>query len=139
MRIISFLFVAAFLMQCTAKKVPAKETETSIYNKWILEEIIGFSESIDGNKGKPELTIRLSDSSYFGHSGCNSYRGDLIFGKGGVTFSPGLMTKMACDDKGLENAYLECLHSFTRLKTQNNKLLLFNREEILASFVIAKE
>ena len=130
----SLTIIVAFILtfQCSKKQEDA--TKAEITNKWVLEELVGFEHSIEGNKGRPVLNINMNDSTYNGHTGCNSYSGKLGFGKSGVKLLPALMTKMACDDKGLENAYMEILHSYKYYKLDGEKLKLFIGDEVIAVF-----
>jgi heat shock protein HslJ len=129
-----YLLIAAFFftMQCSKKK-QAEVIET-IDNTWQLVELTGFTHKLEGPKGAPVLTINMSDSTYNGNSGCNSYSGKLGFGKSGVSANPGLMTKMACEDNGLEMNYMNALHSATSFKLVDNKLNLYKKGTLLAVF-----
>jgi heat shock protein HslJ len=132
------IIVTSFLLAFQCNNKPDTATEPSLDNTWVLVELIDFTPKIEGNKGRPTLKLDFQDSSYSGHTGCNSYRGKVDFSKGEVRLKPALMTKMACDDHGLEKAYMAVLNSFNTYKVENRQLKLFTGDKLIAVFSLSE-
>lgn len=132
MRILLILFTMSLSLQCTNKKLP--KVEPTLDGSWQLVELTGFEYSLEGAKGNPVLIVKLDDKTYNGHTGCNSMSGTLLDTKSGIRFSDALMTRMACSDEGLEQAYLMALRSFTSYRFEDSRLVLMDNDKTLAVF-----
>ena len=108
MKTITIICAIMVVFQCSNKKELSQDY--SLNEKWVLAELADFNSLIKGPKGAPILEVHLDDSTYSGHSGCNSYNGKFRFSENKVRFLPALMTKMYCEDNGLETAYLESVY-----------------------------
>ncbi|QQS52453.1 MAG: META domain-containing protein [Bacteroidota bacterium] len=132
MRIFTLIFVLVLSLQCTNKKLP--KGEPTLEGSWQLVELTGFEYSLEGANGNPVLIVKLDAKTYNGHTGCNSMSGTLLDTKSGIRFSDALMTRMACNDEGLEQAYLIALRSFTSYRFEGSRLVLMDNDKTLAVF-----
>jgi heat shock protein HslJ len=133
------IFILSILLslQCSSKKI--SKQPPGLENTWTLEELVGFKHSLDGNKGRPLLKINLEEANYGGNSGCNSYSGKFRKSEKGIEFMPALMTKMACNDNGLERAYITALESATNYLIEENQLKLTSKQVVIAVFKLKEE
>ncbi len=118
--------------QCAGKKTP--KGELSLSNKWVLVELSGFDFELNGPKGEPTIEFQLSESSYFGYSGCNSYRGEVKASDNEIKLQPALMTKLGCVDNGLEKAFMNSLHEANSFVIDSRQLKLMNGNEVFSIF-----
>ncbi len=132
MRSFTLLFVLLLSVQCTSKKL--SKSEPTLEGSWQLVQLAGFDHSLEGAKGNPLLVIKLDAQSFSGHTGCNSMSGTLLNTKSGIKLSDALMTRMACEDNGLEQAYLMALRNFTSYRFDDSKLILMDSDNTLAVF-----
>lgn len=94
---------------------------------WVVEDINGTG-AIDNLQ--TTLEIR-TDGSYGGNGGCNTYRGNLKFGKEGeVTFAPAAATRKMCAPAVMdqEQKFFDALGTVKSWKLENGELHLADKD-----------
>jgi heat shock protein HslJ len=86
------------------------------------------------NSDLPSMEINSNTNTFTGFAGCNRMNGKLFFEKELLRFTDIATTKMMCDSKNEENAFLKALRSATIYKIENNQLWLSNPSEALLTF-----
>lgn len=124
--------IAGLLIGCNQNGESSLESISDIY--WEVEAIVGFDKSLEGMKGLPNVTFQIADSSFSGHSGCNSFRGTFKYDGTILEFLPAMMTKMACPDEGLEFEYVKALTSSNNFILESEKLSFFLDDELKVTF-----
>lgn len=127
--IVGFVFIS---FQCSGTKNSGSDYR--INDIWVLEELHNFNFSLDGQRSRPQLEFHLKDSVYLGNTGCNNLRGKFNIGGDKVEFLPAMTTKMACNDNGLENNFLDALTKANRYSIESMKLTLYNKKQVLCVF-----
>lgn len=92
---------------------------------WIIVGIAGFKGNFERN---PLLSLSPNLNQVSGSTGCNRLFGKIITDKNKLSFENIGLTKMACDDNGLETQMLTVLEKTNSYKITENVLLLEDGE-----------
>lgn len=88
---------------------------------WLVAGIVGFKGDF---KRDPLLSLSSELNQVSGSTGCNRFFGKVITDKNKLSFQNIGLTKMACDDNGLEVQMLAVLNKTASYKIAENVLLL---------------
>lgn len=88
---------------------------------WLVAGIVGFKGDF---KRDPLLSLSSELNQVSGSTGCNRFFGKVITDKNKLSFQNIGLTKMACDDNGLEVQMLAVLNKTASYKIAENALLL---------------
>lgn len=88
---------------------------------WLVVGIVGFKGNF---KRDPLLSLSPASNEVSGSTGCNRFFGKIITDKNKISFQNIGLTKMACDDEGLETQMLNALAETVSYKITENVLLL---------------
>ncbi len=111
------------LFQKSKVDIPSSETITD--RRWKLIELDGkpVADSINGKE--PFLLLLATEGRYTGSGGCNGIGGTFaLAGKGRITFSQGMSTKMACEDMEVENGLTKVLVAADNYSLKGDSLSL---------------
>lgn len=104
--------------------------------RWELINIGATPVSFDSlfPSGKPWVSFRMTDSTYSGFSGCNSFNGKLMIDKNAVQFRNLTATERGCPGSG-EQFFFSSLSRVTRYEaTTDTTLTLFDPAGTLMKF-----
>ena len=90
-------------------------------SSWLVAGIVNFNGKITR---EPIITMNPKLNEVNGSTGCNRFFGKVLVEQANITFQSIGTTRMACDDGGLEIAFLESLKNATTYKISNNVLML---------------
>ena len=118
------------LSYCGNTQRTAASAEVLFRDKWKLKELEGQVVP-DSVRSSFEFTPgRIS-----GHTGCNQLSAGFIPGRNQtITFTPEMLTKMACKDENaaaLETKFLDALSKSTKWSIRSGELWLGNEEATL--------
>lgn len=118
------------LSYCGNTQRTAASAEVLFRDKWKLKELEGQVVP-DSVRSSFEFTPgRIS-----GHTGCNQLSAGFIPGRNQtITFTPEMLTKMACKDENaavLETKFLDALTKSTKWSIRSGELWLGNEEATL--------
>ncbi len=101
-------------------------TTTSLTGKkWKLIELNGQPVADRVNNKEPFIEFNDTDKRYTASGGCNGLGGTYtLTDKGGITFSQGMSTMMACEDMAIENQLKEVFGKADNFTINNNVLSL---------------
>ena len=106
---------------------------------WLVSGIVSFEQAF---KREPVLTFSPKQNQVSGSTGCNRLFGKLFKEKNKLKFENIATTRMACDDDGLEQAFLENLGTIASYRIQDGVLMLLNDQNntvIKATHIERKE
>lgn len=109
--------------------------------KWELftlgEELVEESSE----RGKPHLTLDITENRAYGFGGCNSFNGSFSLGdNNALKFTQMASTKMFCaESMALEDAFMPIFEAIAHYEISGEQLHLKSAEgEVLAVFVMAE-
>jgi heat shock protein HslJ len=107
-----------------------------ISGTWQLASLNGeVAKTDDYAKELPELNFEAFTQKVSGYSGCNRLSGGYKADETGLfSFSPLATTRMMCEGKNKESAFLNALSAVSRYKLESDRLLLLKGEEVVAEF-----
>lgn len=106
---------------------------------WLVSGIVSFNQPF---KREPVLTFSSNQNQVSGSTGCNRLFGKLFRENNKLKIENIGTTKMACNDDGLEQAFLENLNTVVSYQIQDGVLMLLNNQNntvIKASHIERKE
>ncbi len=125
--------VVMMLQQVQTPAAPAgrKLTDT----RWTLVELNGTA-AVPATNGTPAHLELYKNSQLSGSTGCNSIAGSYIAADGGLQFTPGATTMMACPPPQTqqEQAFFTALKATTAYRIDGDRLELLNGQQVLAKF-----
>lgn len=92
---------------------------------WLVSGIVSFNQPF---KREPVLTFSPKQNQVSGSTGCNRLFGKLFKEKNKLKFENIATTRMACDDDGLEQAFLKTLETVAAYQIQDGVLMLLNNQ-----------
>lgn len=92
---------------------------------WLISGIVSFNQSF---KREPVLTFAPKQNQVSGSTGCNRLFGKLFKEKNKLKIENIGTTKMACDDDGLEQAFLQTLENVVAYQIQDGVLMLLDNQ-----------
>ncbi|QMU27355.1 META domain-containing protein [Adhaeribacter radiodurans] len=99
--------------------------------KWILINL-NSQEVIKQNADRPiYLEFNVTDQKLTGFAGCNRLFGAFNSKGSAIAFSQIGSTKMICPDANIETDFISGLQQITRYQIDGEKLLLYNRTNLL--------
>ena len=91
-------FAAACVGVFFASTAGAADVPPALQGHWLAESIDG-----GGVIDRLQTTLEVSaEGNFYGHGGCNRYRGQLKLESNGVVFGPAAATRMACPPATME-------------------------------------
>ena len=115
-----------------AGAAPARKLRNT---RWNLVELNG-KPAVPGAQGMAAQFILYKNGQFSGFTGCNRTMGSYIAAIGGLQFTPGATTMMACSTALMEQeqAFLGALKATQLYRIQDDTLELLNGEQVLAKF-----
>jgi heat shock protein HslJ len=92
---------------------------------WLVSGIVSFNQPF---KREPVLTFSPKQNQVSGSTGCNRLFGKLFKEKNKLKFENIATTRMACDDDGLEQAFLKTLETVAAYQIQDGVLMLLDNQ-----------
>jgi heat shock protein HslJ len=92
---------------------------------WLISGIVSFNQPF---KREPVLTFAPKQNQVSGSTGCNRLFGKLFKEKNKLKFENIATTRMACDDDGLEQAFLKTLETVAAYQIQDGVLMLLDNQ-----------
>ncbi len=113
--------VTALLSACCSSR-SAQSARRSIVGEWTVEWIEGFENVAVEGEGTPAVTFE--SDKYYSYTGCNRLSGSLQLDGQNIKFGDGPMTKMACNDRGREQKFMEAIFAADNFVFDGDALLL---------------
>jgi heat shock protein HslJ len=92
---------------------------------WLVSGIVSFEQPF---KREPVLTFSPKLNQVTGSTGCNRLFGKIFKEKNKLKLENIGTTRMACDDDGLEQAFLKTLETVEAYQIQDGVLMLLNNQ-----------
>jgi len=131
------VFTILFASCGGAKNVAGNDANISKLtgHKWQLIEI-GGKEISTVTKRTLHLSLIPSESRYAVTGGCNTLNGAYSFTKkaGGIKFSQGISTMMACDDMEIDREVISAVTQTSKYAVEDEILVLYKGSTPLAKF-----
>lgn len=129
------------LGSCSMNRVAEKATSDITEKKWQLIELEGKPVADRVNGKMPYLELRKEDKRYSASGGCNGIGGTYEWTKnGGVKFSRGMSTMMACPDMTAERGLNNMFEKADRYRLENDTLIFSQGNgAAIAKFKLAGE
>lgn len=102
--------------------------------KWVLEKLDGKPLQMKENGNKVYIHFNDTEKRADGMAGCNRFFGGYELDGKTLKFSQMGSTRMACPDMEVESAFFKMLENTDRFEIKDHKLLLMNRNQVLAEF-----
>ncbi|HQV78671.1 MAG TPA: META domain-containing protein [Chitinophagales bacterium] len=103
-------------------------------SKWILYKL----RMADGTKtfsiSKAFLQFNILNSTVLGSSDCNSFNADFSIDSTTIKIDNIIATKMACNKRSIEPAFMQCLQKVTSFKVTKNLLYFYQGNKLIALF-----
>jgi putative lipoprotein len=102
---------------------------------WNLVELNGQGV-VPGSDGKPAHLELYKTGQLSGSTGCNNIAGSYLAADGGLQFTPGATTMMACPPRRTqqEQAFFAALKATSSYRIEGDSLQLLNGQQVLARF-----
>lgn len=128
------LFVAAASALLCISCAPTKNNVIAPNSKWALIELSDFAGSLSSVR-RAELSFDEQLQNFHATTGCNLINGSLAVNGSQITFGEGPMTKMACNDEGLEDRFVAALFSAKAFDFVGDTLVLNDENKAVMKFV----
>ncbi|WP_216746080.1 DUF4377 domain-containing protein [Paucihalobacter ruber] len=92
---------------------------------WLVLGIVSFEQPFNR---EPVLTFSPKQNQVTGNTGCNRLFGKIFKENNNLRLENIGTTRMACDDDGLEQAFLEALETVSAYQIQDGVLMLLNNQ-----------
>jgi len=134
-----FLVMALFILSsftgAPARHKDKREILTLDTPKWWLTTIYRTDGYTQVLLRKAFINFNSADGKIGGNGSCNSFGGNLTVDGNNLHLGNIFSTKMYCDAvQSIENDFLKRLQKITRYEIKGNKLLLFEKENLLLEF-----
>ncbi|MBS1751918.1 MAG: META domain-containing protein [Bacteroidetes bacterium] len=136
--------IVSSIVACKSSKVntanAAKKENTDfqvLEGTWELSYISGPRIAFEGlyPEKKPVITFAVSDSSIYGNTGCNNFRGKVNVNSASIHFPDNMaMTRMMCPGEG-ETVFLNTLRKINKYSVQGSTLTLISDDIAMMRFV----
>lgn len=102
----------------------------SLDHSWSLLSMNGEDlPDVQFPKGRPVMDINSIDGSFVGKTGCNFWKGRIVFMGDKIQIRPGVMTRMSCPDMDFENKLTQSIGRAWNYSLEGDKLLLTDGED----------
>ncbi|MEG1936839.1 MAG: META domain-containing protein [Rikenellaceae bacterium] len=131
-RLIATIALSLTIVSCCGCKVNnAKQKKMLSTTQWQVVGTENDSFTINFDPVKGEI---------FGRGACNSYFGAYTTeGKNGITIEPRGMTRMACNDDGAEQRFIDMLAKADEFAFDGKQLVLLDDGATIATFASYQE
>lgn len=92
---------------------------------WLVSGMVNYTGQL---QREPVITFSPQQNQVTGNTGCNRFLGKLFKENNNITFQNIGTTKMACDDNGLEQAFLQTLETVASYQVVENILMLIDNQ-----------
>ncbi|MGG8496629.1 DUF4377 domain-containing protein [Tenacibaculum sp. TC6] len=115
------------------KELLSKQPDVSLnlHDIWMLTHIRKEGISIDEEKERPRLEIKLADKKIVGKGVCNRFSGGIVKATDTTLIFTNhiIRTEMYCSNIAIENTFLNTLPKTATYTIANNQLYLFDKEQ----------
>ena len=102
---------------------------------WKLSNMEGISaEAVEANADFFTLSFNAEEQAVNGRTNCNTFFGKFVDESGKLSFDEMGMTRMACPNMELEDAFMQMLASVDAYKVENAELSLLSKGAVVATF-----
>lgn len=134
-----FIFAVATFFTLTSCCGGAEQTlQLAEGQAWKLSNMEGIAaEAIAVKPDFFTLMFNAEELSVSGRTNCNTFFGKYVDEAGKLSFDEMGMTRMACPDMALEDAFMQMLSKVDAYKIANEELSLLSQGVVVATFHVA--
>lgn len=103
---------------------------------WVLDKLKDKQFSKTDYQTRPYMELKVRDGRIYGNAGCNTFLGKIEIKGRKISFSKNMnMTKMACDQMGLEIEFINAFAGKTlEYKVDNGRFHLYEKNSEILQF-----